>query len=120
MSSRLDVSDADKEMSNETPNETQIHKIQVVDHASPYRCSEDKSLLQGAELGIEKFIPVGCRGGGCGVCKVKILKGEYSAKRMSSAHISESDKTNGVVLACRVYPRSEMLIEVITAENPVN
>lgn len=25
----------------------------------------------------------GCSGGGCGVCRIKILKGEYSTKKMS-------------------------------------
>lgn len=132
MSTRLAASANPKEMANEssidtgietnikTPNKAQSHKIQVVDRASLYRCSEDKSLLQGAELGMDGSIPVGCRGGGCGVCKVKILKGEYSAKRMSSAHISENDKQQGFVLACRVYPRSDMLIEVTALENPDN
>lgn len=62
------------------------------------------------------FIPVGCRGGGCGVCKIKILQGEYKSKRMSSAHISDSDVQQGFVLACRVYPCSDMFIETMAIE----
>ena len=51
-----------------------------------YRCSETKHLLAGMiQLG-KKGIPVGCRSGGCGVCKVEILSGDYTSKKMSRAH----------------------------------
>jgi ferredoxin len=103
----------------------QSYCITIVNEDVNYRCSKDKSLLQGAESVMGAFIPVGCRGGGCGVCKIKILQGEYKSKRMSSAHISDSDMQQGFVLACRVYPCSDMLIETMaietkTAENPDN
>jgi hypothetical protein len=47
---------------------------------------------------------VGCRGGGCGVCRVRVLDGAYTTLRMSrQAHV-EADEAAGVVLACRIVP----------------
>ncbi len=55
-------------------------------------------------------ISVGCRGGGCGVCRVRILEGTYTTKRMSRRHVSEADETVGVVLACRTIPTSDLTL----------
>jgi ferredoxin len=55
-------------------------------------------------------IAVGCRGGGCGVCRVRILDGTYTTKRMSRRHVSEADETVGVVLACRTIPTSDLTL----------
>ena len=35
-------------------------------------------------------LPVGCRRGGSGVCRVRVLSGEYRSDRMSRSHISGS------------------------------
>ncbi len=56
-------------------------------------------------------ISSGCHGGGCGVCRVRVVEGEYTARRMSRKHISESDEAAGVVLACRIVPTTDLVIE---------
>ncbi len=60
-----------------------------------------------------KGIPVGCRGGGCGICKIEIVRGDYSCKRMSRAHISVEEEAQGVVLACRTTPQSDLDVRVL-------
>lgn len=77
-----------------------------------FRCAEDQSVLVGMERLGHCGIPVGCRGGGCGVCKVEILDGEVTRRRMSRAHVSEADEAAGCVLACRIYPRSDLVLRV--------
>jgi ferredoxin len=53
----------------------------------------------------------GCCGGGCGICRMQIVSGEWEAfKPMSSAHVSEADLKQGIALLCCVQPRSDMLI----------
>lgn len=85
-----------------------IHGTQI-----QYLCSSNESILHAlARQGI-KGLPVGCRGGACGVCKVKILSGSYISKKMSRSQISESEQSRNVVLACRVLPTSDMTIDVI-------
>ena len=95
------------------------HRVILAATGDEFFCPEELHLLQGMQrfqmgLATTKLIPVGCRGGGCGVCRIRIAKGQYKAKKMSSRHITEEDLARGVVLACRVNPRSDLLIEVLS------
>lgn len=56
-------------------------------------------------------VPIGCRGGGCGVCRVKVSSGSYYTKKMSRKHISPDDEQDGIVLACRLIPLSDLTIQ---------
>jgi ferredoxin len=60
-----------------------------------------------------KGIPVGCRGGGCGVCKVRVLQGVYHTRKMSRACISDEEELRGVVLACKLFPESDLRVKVL-------
>ena len=71
---------------------------------------EGQSLLTAAEYSKQQNIAIGCHGGGCGVCRIRILSGVYRKKVMSKTHISPQDLAEGVVLACRVFPESDMEI----------
>jgi ferredoxin len=90
-----------------------IYTVTIEDDGSSYRCSDSLTLLEGMESLGKKGIPVGCRGGGCGVCKVHVLSGSYTKRVMSREHVSEEDEAQGRVLACRVRPTSEVLLRVI-------
>lgn len=57
-----------------------------------------------------KAVTVGCRGGGCGVCRVHVLSGEYETRPMSRAHVSVADEARGYALACCVLPLSDLVI----------
>ncbi len=97
------------------------HRIEVAGSGEQFRCSEEQHLLQGmqtARIGepLLKVIPVGCRGGGCGVCRIRILSGEFEAKKMSRKHVTEEEQAAGIVLACRVFPRSALTIEVLPTQ----
>jgi ferredoxin len=90
-----------------------IHTVTIEDDGSSYRCSDTLTLLEGMESLGKKGIPVGCRGGGCGVCKVHVLSGSYTKRVMSREHVSEQDEAQGCVLACRVRPTSALSLRVI-------
>lgn len=88
-------------------------RIQLSDQHDAYDCRENESVLHGmARLG-KKGIPLGCRGGGCGICKVQVLSGQYSSRVMSRCHVSEADLETNCVLACRTFPESDLEIVVI-------
>ena len=76
-----------------------------------FSCASDYSLLKAMELAGKRCIPVGCRGGGCGLCKVQVISGEVSCGPMSKKHVDEASRRCGQVLACRVYPRSDLSFE---------
>lgn len=89
------------------------HTITIEDTAEYYPCDESESVLHGmARLG-RSGIPLGCRGGGCGVCKVHVTQGSYDAKVMSQAHVSPEELAEGTVLACRIMPSSDLCLQVI-------
>ena len=89
------------------------HKVIIEDTGEIYNCAENQTLLNGmVNLG-RKGIPVGCRGGGCGVCKVEVIAGEYTKKKMSRAFVSELDEAQHRVLACRCQPTSDITLKVI-------
>lgn len=62
--------------------------------------------------GLTHRLPVGCRRGGCGICRVRILSGQYRRDLMSREHISLEDETEGRVLACAIYAESDLSLRL--------
>ncbi|MDK2778259.1 MAG: 2Fe-2S iron-sulfur cluster binding domain-containing protein [Pseudomonadota bacterium] len=89
------------------------HAVRIAGIDRTFWCDENDSLLTGILKANSSGIPAGCRGGGCGVCKIQILSGEFSTGCMSGCHVSAEDKAAGKLLACRVYPRSDIELSVI-------
>ncbi len=56
---------------------------------------------------------IGCRGGCCGVCRIRVTDGDYEAKRMAARHVPADELADGVVLACRVRATSDLAFEVL-------
>ena len=79
---------------------------------SSFICSDNQSLLAAMEKAGLAVVPVGCRGGGCGVCKIAIEQGEFKTGKMSKRHVSDEELAAGnVSLACRTYPESTLIIK---------
>lgn len=78
-----------------------------------FPCSAEEAVLLAAMRASPTPISVGCRGGGCGVCKVRIVSGQYAVGKMSRAQVSAQQEAEGQALACRLYPRSNLVLEVI-------
>lgn len=87
---------------------TDTFTITVLPHNEAFHCPPDRSLLSGMEQQAKKAIKVGCRGGGCGFCKVRILAGSFESKKMSTKFVSPEEREDGFALSCRVSPRSDM------------
>lgn len=87
--------------------------ILIEDTGEHFACSDARSLLEGMVALGRKGIPVGCQNGGCGVCKVAVLSGEFEARAMSRAHVSEDEERQGQVLACRVRPATDIRLAVL-------
>lgn len=66
-------------------------------------------LLEMMARGV-RAIEVGCRGGGCGVCRVEVLEGDYRTMRMSRRHVTEAEEAEGFALACRVMATSDLVV----------
>lgn len=91
---------------------TRHHRVRFAGGEGSCECGEGESLLSALHRLDRREVRAGCRNGGCGVCKVQILEGQYATAVMSRAHVSPADEAEGRALACRVFPRSDMLVQV--------
>ncbi len=91
------------------------YTVTIAETGESYRCLDERSVLEGMEALGRKGIPVGCRQGGCGVCKVQVLEGAYSKRVMSRAHVSAEEEAGGCVLSCRIKPSSDLRVSVVGA-----
>lgn len=89
----------------------QSFHITEVCSGSQFECDAEQSVLAAMEQQHQYCVPVGCRGGGCGLCKVQVLSGEFECGRMSAKHANSEARARGEVLACRVFPRSDLAIQ---------
>jgi ferredoxin len=87
------------------------YRIRIRTTGEEFLCPPDTSLLAGMERLGRHGIPVGCRGGGCGVCRIAVEAGRVCTGRMSRRHVSEADQAAGIVLACRAYPDSDVTLQ---------
>lgn len=87
------------------------HQISIVGGGA-FSCPEDERVLIAMERSGVDEIGVGCRGGGCGFCRVRVVEGKYRTGKMSTAKVPAADQAQGYALACRLYPLNDLLIEV--------
>lgn len=76
-------------------------------------CQKNETILLSLVRHRFAKIPVGCRKGGCGICKIKVTQGEFEAEKMSAAHVPEFEKGLNFTLACRTYPKSNLKFKII-------
>lgn len=96
-----------------TKNPPAAHLVRIEDSGETYVCPPEQNLLKAMERLGRRGIPVGCRGGGCGVCKVAVLEGSYTARKMSREQVSEAQERAGIGLACRMFPTSDIRLRVL-------
>jgi len=80
-----------------------------------YSCAAEVTPLRAAR---DQFIPIptGCIRGGCGMCKVKVLDGQYEQEVIRSHDaLSDEEVANGYALACCMTAKSDL--EIITVED---
>ncbi len=82
--------------------------------------------LQGKEIGVEcrdgetilaalhrsgHAVRIGCRRGGCGICKVDLVEGDVAYTHVVAPSVlSEQDRADGVCLLCRTVPTGDVTV----------
>lgn len=91
-----------------------IYLITVEGTADVFPCPPEKNVLKAMEQLGRKGIPVGCRGGGCGVCRVQVVNGgSYHTGKMSREQVSVDDEKKGICLACKLFPEADLELKVL-------
>lgn len=89
------------------------YRITILDTGETYACRGSTTVLKAmTQLG-RKGIPSGCHGGGCGICKVRVVSGFVTTLPMSRSQVSEAEEAVGYALACRCYPCSDVDLKVV-------
>src|SRR3954454_7171141 len=56
---------------------------------------------------------VGCKRGGCGICKVQLALGEVRYERpIATSVLSDDERVEGICLSCRAVPLTNIVIEL--------
>jgi ferredoxin len=56
---------------------------------------------------------VGCKRGGCGICKVQLKLGEVRYERpIAGSVLSDDERVEGICLSCRAVPITNIVIEL--------
>ena len=83
--------------------------IKLLPAERSFECAENETILNAAfRAGIH--LPHGCRQGGCGSCKAKIVEGEVDDSDASIAALMDFERTSGLTLLCSAYPASDVVV----------
>ncbi|HHM04570.1 MAG TPA: 2Fe-2S iron-sulfur cluster binding domain-containing protein, partial [Gammaproteobacteria bacterium] len=90
------------------------YKVQVQPSGHTFICEAGESVLDAAlRQGIG--LSYGCRSGGCGACKGKVVAGQVDLGEVSPQALSEQEQAVGMALLCQARPDSDLVIEVAEA-----
>lgn len=97
---------------------TRVFAIRLDGADAPFSCRPGETVLEAMErvsgvgrafIGVKR-IPVGCRRGGCGVCRVQVVAGTYGLLPQSRDHVTIDEEGDGYALACRLTPDSDLTL----------
>lgn len=94
------------------------HRIRLIGGEREITCNSNQDVLNAAIRAGVGWMQIGCRGGGCGVCRVIVRSGDYVAGKMSKKLLAGSDENRRYALACRIYPVSDLTIELAPVGQP--
>ncbi|MFA7555476.1 MAG: 2Fe-2S iron-sulfur cluster-binding protein [Spongiibacteraceae bacterium] len=86
------------------------YKVTLQPFGVEFSCNDNETVLEAA-FRAEVSLRYGCKHGGCGGCKAKLVEGfvDYSD---NAAAISEAEKDAGITLLCCAYPDEDIVIQL--------
>ena len=91
-----------------------VYTITLTPAGDPVACRPDETVLS-AILRCGAKVVFGCRGGGCGICKMRLVSGRVDHGRCSAAVLSEAEKRDGLFLSCQARPVGHLTVELTEA-----
>lgn len=85
-------------------------QVDIQPSGHTYTLDVDKSILDGA-LADGLMLKHSCREGTCGSCKCKVVSGSVDHDNSSLEVLSEAERAEGMVLACRARATSDLVID---------
>ena len=89
-------------------------QITIAETDESFLCRKDQNVLAAMLHMRREGIPVGCRGGGCGICRVQVVgEAKFRTLKMSRAQVTESDLAQGICLACKLIPEGDLTVKAL-------
>jgi len=85
--------------------------VRIEPSGHQFQVAADEPILTAA-LRHGYAFPYGCRNGGCGACKGKLLAGTVNYGTDLPPALSEEDVSNGLALFCQAHATSDLVLEV--------
>jgi CDP-4-dehydro-6-deoxyglucose reductase len=85
-------------------------RISVFNSNLEFRAAPDQTLLDAA-LDASLNLPHSCKGGNCGACRARLLRGEIHYPGGPPLGLSDAEAAEGLILLCQATGRTDLLIE---------
>lgn len=74
--------------------------------------NDDETILEGLYRNGYAY-RIGCRRGGCGICKVDLLSGDVVYNRVvADTVLTDEERASGTCLSCRAVPTTDIEIQL--------
>jgi CDP-4-dehydro-6-deoxyglucose reductase/ferredoxin-NAD(P)+ reductase (naphthalene dioxygenase ferredoxin-specific) len=92
--------------------------VSIRQHGEPIMVEIGQTILEAA-LAQGVPYPHGCRSGNCGACKSRLETGEIEMAPFSEYALTDAEREEGLVLACRSVPWSDAAVAWLEADEVV-
>ena len=82
-----------------------------------FSVAPDEPLLDAA-LNAGLHLPHSCKGGNCGACRARLLRGEVDYPNGPPLGLSKAEAAEGFVLLCQARARCDLCIEIVEVGTP--
>ena len=101
-----------------------MYKVEILEkdcESSSFLYDRKKSLLeafriqrlQGAPIKSTTHIQYACKVGGCGLCKIKVVQGDFRMGTYSTKVLPSHELSQNITLACKTFLESDSKIEIL-------
>ena len=87
-----------------------MHQVYLAGRDNSFAAGADEPVLE-AGLRQHLTLPFGCKSGGCGSCRVRLLQGEVQ-HRLPPPALSQAELDAGYILMCLAEARSDLVLDL--------
>jgi CDP-4-dehydro-6-deoxyglucose reductase, E3 len=84
--------------------------ISLINSGGSFSAAADQPLLDAAEHAALN-LPHSCKGGNCGACKARLLRGEIHYPNGAPLGLADAEIAEGMILLCQAVARTDLTIE---------
>ena len=102
-------------MAGQQAQPTQRLIVTLVNSGRSFEVAADETLLDAARRAAVN-LPHSCRGGNCGACKARLIRGEIHYPNGAPLGLAAGEAAEGLILMCRAHARSELSVETFEVQ----